>query len=127
ANSSGQITYSADVALTSLTAFGLPFQPTLLTRRVELRGAQSIQGTMKRWSDLWIRVYNTINLTVNNQIVPFNDLTGVMQLPSVPADSYEPGQVYVPGTNDTMSDEQPPLSADLRIFNFGYDRFGRVN
>jgi len=124
ANSSGQITISTDVALTSLTCYGLPFQPTLTTRRVEIKGAPTVQGLVKRWSDLWIRVYETLGLTVNGSAVPFFNLVGT--LPGSPAASLEQGGTTSIGVSDTMSDELAPLSTDVRVLQFGYDRLGRV-
>lgn len=121
----GKITIPMNVALASLTSYGLPFQPTLVTRRAESRqGGPTQQGVLKRWSDLWIRVYNTLGLTINGQSVPFSNLAGV--LPSVPADSLEPGVPNVVGTSNTMSDEMAPLATDVRVFQLGYDRLGRV-
>lgn len=82
---------------------GLPFTSTLVTVRPELLVEnQSTQGKPKRWSDLYVRVYNTTGLKVNGE------------------------QQFLRDTLDLMGAAPQPETADLRAGVLGVDGDARL-
>lgn len=81
---------------------GLPYTSTIQTVRLEIAGGNTIQGLIKRWARAWVRVYNSVGITINGQAVPF-------RTPS-----------------DPMTQGVPPETIDVLINDLTYDRDGRV-
>jgi hypothetical protein len=83
--------------------FGLNYISTLLTVRPEIRGAgNSVQGLLKRWNNLWVRVYKSLGVKINNQFIP----------------NRKPESLITQGV--------PLFTGDENITNLGNDRDGRI-
>lgn len=134
-DATGQIVLPAGQKVQSVQ-IGLPSYSQCLTVRPEVPGGGTIQGLMKNWNRIWVRLYRAHGLLINGATVP-------MRQPSIPMGQGVPAPV---GTNpDPMSAEGGlggnavyniesinPLPAytlatvDAKIENLGFDRDGRV-
>jgi len=80
---------------------GLNYISELLTVRPEPK--LTLQGLIKRWIKVWVRLYNSLGLVINGQQVAFR-------------------------TTAVPLDENVPLfTGDVQVNNLGYDRDGRIN
>lgn len=83
---------------------GLPFTSTVQTVRPELPlGGGTIMGLLKRWAQIWVRLYQSVNALIDSQRLPFR----------------------TPSMN--MGQAVPPFTGDKQLEgNTEYDRDGRV-
>lgn len=87
---------------------GLPYTAVLKTVRPEFaQGFQSTQGLNKRWSRIWVRVYNTLGITINQD-------GGNEQTPSLRTQT------------DLIGTGVPPFTGDLDVTSLQWDRDGRL-
>jgi hypothetical protein len=99
-NASGQVTLETAASVISV---GLPFTPTLVTSRPEVSLPNGTsQGRMKRWSEIWLRLINSMGLTVNGEVIPARS------------------------TDDLMGSAPDPYTGDFRVDSLGWDRNGRI-
>jgi hypothetical protein len=101
--SSGAATLAPAVSA-GLIEVGLPYTSTLETLRpeVQLTNGGTSQGRRKRWNEVIVRLYNTLGLKVEGDVLPFR----------------KPG--------DAMDAPPPLVSDDIRKTNVGWDRAGRL-
>lgn len=50
---------------------GLHYESNLLSLPIEQKGGMNSQGYLKRFSKLWVRILNTVNLVINGERVSF--------------------------------------------------------
>lgn len=93
----GQITL--DYAASEVEA-GLHYESYLETLRPEVQINGTAQGGQKRWNQIFIRVFETLNLVVNDDRIPFR----------VPANQ--------------MDNAVPTFSGDIQLSNAGWDKDG---
>lgn len=79
---------------------GINFNSQLVTVRPEPRA--TIQGLKKRWLRIWARLYNTLGLTINGQIISFRSPQNPIGVPV------------------------PVFTGDVQINNLGFDPDGRI-
>ena len=82
---------------------GLPFTPKLVTLRPEIPDREgSLQGRKKRWSNIGVRVLDTLGVTINGD------------------------QAESRSSNDYMDQSPEPFDGDFIVTNTGWDRDGEV-
>lgn len=98
---SGTYTFPPGVTASDVQV-GLNYNSKVITVRPETRAGTS-QGIIKRWNKIWLRLYKSIGLVVNNQ--PLN------------TDQFK--------FKNNLEDVED-YTGDVDIINLGYDRAGRV-
>jgi hypothetical protein len=82
---------------------GLPFTSRLITMRPEIPTRQgSIQGLLKRWRRIRVRLRDSLGLTINGEMIPTRRPV------------------------DAMDEGLPVQSQDVELRNFGYDEDGFI-
>ena len=134
-DATGQITLPVGLTATAVQV-GLPYCAQIVTVRPEIQGGQTIQGLLKKWDRIWVRLYATKNVKVNGVRVAFRQasmpmtqgvVTPIGTNPDVTAaeGAQPPSTIY----NPLVLNPSPPYTFatfDERIENVGYDRDGRV-
>lgn len=130
--STGQLTLQ--IAASSVQV-ALPEYSQILTVRPEIQGAPTVQGSLKNWTTIWVRLFNTVGVQVNGSQVYFrapSDNMGqgvpvpVGGSPDVAAS--EGGVSLTPFGTPIVYNYGPTFltTFDVRVQNLGYDRDGRV-
>jgi len=132
ADSTGKVTIPNSGAK-SITSYGLPIRPLILTMRPEMLQAGTFQRVLQQWSDYYVRVFSTLGLYVNGYSADDADAWETYKLAGAP-DGIEPpvlalGQnldgTFV-GQPQALSDELAVVTRDVRVHPGSYDRTGRV-
>lgn len=99
--SGGSVTLDGPAAET--IQVGLAFTPKIVTLRPEVKLPNGTsQGRPKRWAEVFIRMYQSLGLTVEGDVIPFRSAA------------------------DPMDSEPPLYTGDKRISNSGWDQEGKL-
>jgi len=102
---------------------GVPFASTLLTNRLAERGGAQVQGLLKKWNTLWVRVNNTLGVKVNGSRVIFRRSSDDMDGP-VPPFTGDIEAKSMPGNNresQILVEQDQPFYCEVQAI------FGQVN
>jgi hypothetical protein len=92
---SGEITFQRGFTA-QVVEGGIPYDSTLTSLPIEVKGGSNNQGYLKRFSKLWVRVLNTVGLKVNGQHINFRK-------PSMKMDTAVPAQTLDVSVKDLGS------------------------
>jgi hypothetical protein len=84
------------------TATDVQIGVNYLSRALTVRPGSSPQGLIKRWNWIWVRVFESLGITINEQFIP-------NRIPE-----------------DLMGQGVPLFTGDESIVNLGYDRDARI-